>query len=235
MKDPAILFYTSDFLTGTMLLTDEQVGKYIRLLCLQHQKGHLSEKDMLNICKSKDEDIFCKFKQDQEGKYFNLRLETETLKRINYSESRRNNRLSKNNSLNNNKHMNIISKSYVKHMENENINENENIIISEDKKKKKGKKQIKLDYTILNENDLTDQLKEENEPVYKLAKLVLMQCHDVMQMDRPFCLVQLKQLVQKFGYMQTKLKIREMENRGIEYLKKYKSAYITATNWLSKN
>jgi hypothetical protein len=46
-KDPAILFYTSDFLTGTMTFTDEQVGKYIRLLCLQHQKDKLTEKDML--------------------------------------------------------------------------------------------------------------------------------------------------------------------------------------------
>ena len=47
MKDPAFLFYSSDFLSGTMLMTDEEVGKDIRLLCLQHQKGHLKEKDML--------------------------------------------------------------------------------------------------------------------------------------------------------------------------------------------
>ena len=60
-KDPAVLFYTSDFLTGTLTMSDEQVGKYIRLLCLQHQKGKLSKKDMLNICKSYDEDVFSKF------------------------------------------------------------------------------------------------------------------------------------------------------------------------------
>ena len=40
-KDPAFLFYSSDFLTGTMFFTDEQVGKYIRLLCAQHQKGQI--------------------------------------------------------------------------------------------------------------------------------------------------------------------------------------------------
>ena len=44
-KDPAVLFYTSDFLSGTFTMTNEQVGKYIRLLCLQHQKGRLTEKD----------------------------------------------------------------------------------------------------------------------------------------------------------------------------------------------
>ena len=60
-KDPAVLFYTSDFLTGTTLMSNEQVGKYIRLLCIQHQKGVLSEKDMLKICDSYDEDIFDKF------------------------------------------------------------------------------------------------------------------------------------------------------------------------------
>jgi hypothetical protein len=114
-KDPAFLFYTSDFLTGTLTMTDEQVGKYIRLLCLQHQKGDLTEKDMLFICKSHDEDIFSKFKNIY-GKYFNERLREESIKRIKYSESRRNNKLKKN-----------ISSTYVKHMENENENINENI------------------------------------------------------------------------------------------------------------
>ena len=56
-KDPAFLFYSSDFLTGTMFLSDEQVGKFIRLLCVQHQKGRLSEKHMLSICKAYDSDI----------------------------------------------------------------------------------------------------------------------------------------------------------------------------------
>lgn len=38
-KDPALLFYTSDFLTGTVLLSHEQVGIYIRLICILHQHG----------------------------------------------------------------------------------------------------------------------------------------------------------------------------------------------------
>ena len=59
-KDPAVLFYTSDFISGTLTMTDEQRGRYILLLCLQHQKGYLTEKDMLNICKTYDEDIWVK-------------------------------------------------------------------------------------------------------------------------------------------------------------------------------
>ena len=113
-KDPAFLFYSSDFLTGTALMTDEQIGKYIKLLCYQHQMGHLSERDMLKICKTYDEDIFSKFEKDEDGLFFNARLSQEVEKRKAYSESRRQNRTKKD--------MNNISNSYVKHMENENIN-----------------------------------------------------------------------------------------------------------------
>lgn len=116
-KDPAFLFYSSDFLTGTLLMSMEQKGKFITLLCIQHQKGHLSEKDMLHICGSYDEDVFTKFQKDEQGKFYNIRLEEEVGKRKAYSESRRNNRKKK-------EDMNNTSLSYVEHMENENENEN---------------------------------------------------------------------------------------------------------------
>jgi hypothetical protein len=115
-KDPAFLFYSSDFLTGTLLMSMEQKGKFITLLCIQHQKGHLSEKDMLHICGSYDEDVFTKFQKDEQGKFYNIRLEEEVDKRKAYSESRRNNRKKK-------EDVNNISSSYVEHMENENENE----------------------------------------------------------------------------------------------------------------
>ena len=116
-KDPAFLFYSSDFLTGTMFMSDSQLGKYIKILCTQHQKGHLSEKDMLKICKRYDKDIFEKFVKDENGKYYNIRLEKEIEKRSAYSKSRSDNRKNKINFEN-------ICFSYVKHMENENININ---------------------------------------------------------------------------------------------------------------
>lgn len=113
-KAPAILFYTSDFLTGTRLMSYEEIGKYITLLCLQHQHGHLSEEDMLNICGEYIPHIYTHFEKDSDGKYFNNRLETEGIKRQKFVESRRANR---------------SKKTYVKHMENENVNENINIYI----------------------------------------------------------------------------------------------------------
>ena len=121
-KDPAILFYTSDFLTGTILMDDAQVGKYIRLLCIQHQKGHLSKEDMLKICQTYDEDIFSKFRQDPEGRYYNEKLDGVIDKRKKYSLSRSKNRKgskSKKDVLN-------TSSTYDNHMENENENENIN-------------------------------------------------------------------------------------------------------------
>ena len=126
-KDPAFLFYSSDFLTGAMFLTDEQTGKFIRLLCVQHQKGRLREKDMLKICKTYDEDIFEMFKKDDENLFYNERLEAEVNKRKAYSESRRNNRKNKTTPLKN------TSLTYVKHMENE--NENENVIKNRNRNK----------------------------------------------------------------------------------------------------
>ena len=129
-KDPAFLFYSSDFLTGTMFLTDEQTGKFIRLLCVQHQKGRLREKDMLKICKTYDEDVFEMFTKDDENLFYNERLEVEVNRRKAYSESRRNNRKKKTTPT-----PKKTSLTYDKHMETEtetetvNKNKKENTII----------------------------------------------------------------------------------------------------------
>ena len=88
MKDPAVLFYTQDFLTGTFCMTDAQVGKYIRLLCLQQQNGGLTEREMLKVCGEKDDEIWAKFDFDGEH-YFNKRMALEANKRKSYCDSRR--------------------------------------------------------------------------------------------------------------------------------------------------
>ena len=74
-KDPAFLFYSDKFLSGTYTMTDAQVGKYIRLLCLQHQQGHMTEEDILSVCKKPDDKIQSKFVQDENGLYYNQKLE----------------------------------------------------------------------------------------------------------------------------------------------------------------
>lgn len=90
MKDPAFLFYSSDFIVGTLMMTDKEVGQYIRVLCLMHQKGRLSEKDINNSTKTKVlPSVLGKFKKDENNLYYNERLETESNKRSKFTESRR--------------------------------------------------------------------------------------------------------------------------------------------------
>ena len=127
-KDPAFLFYSSDFLTGTMFLSNEQVGKFIRLLCVQHQKGRLSEKHMLSICKAYDSEIFEMFLKDEQGLFYNERLEIEKNKRKSHSEKQRANVMKRWN-----KDTNVIpnkqnGNTVVIPLEDENENENENVI-----------------------------------------------------------------------------------------------------------
>jgi len=122
-KDPAVLFYTSDFLTGTAFFTDEQRGQYIRLLCEQHQNGHIPKEHMINICKTYDSPVLKKFKQDSEGLYYQERMEKEIEKRVSYSDSRRSNRMS----IKDKKHMSKHMKEHMLiHMENGNENDNIN-------------------------------------------------------------------------------------------------------------
>ena len=40
-KDPAVLWYTNDFLEGTADMSLEEIGAYTLLLCYQHQRGFL--------------------------------------------------------------------------------------------------------------------------------------------------------------------------------------------------
>lgn len=122
-KDPAVLFYTSDFLSGTFTMTDEQVGKYMRLLCIQHQKGMLTAQDMQSICKAYDEQVYSKFVKDGEF-FYNVRMKNESDRRKKFSESRRKNAESTKNQTNN-KPKN--KKAYAKHMETETETVNETI------------------------------------------------------------------------------------------------------------
>jgi uncharacterized protein YdaU (DUF1376 family) len=87
-KDPAFLFYSSDFLSGVTDLTMEERGQYITLLCLQHQKGELNEKTIRLTVGSVSVDVLAKFQKSGDC-YKNLRLETEILKRLEFTESRR--------------------------------------------------------------------------------------------------------------------------------------------------
>lgn len=89
-KDPAVLFYTADFLIGTSDMTDAEVGQYIRLLCYQHQKGHISNDFLSGICGGNaGVKVLAKFLRDENGLLYNERMLFEIKKRSNYSDSQR--------------------------------------------------------------------------------------------------------------------------------------------------
>lgn len=102
-KDPAFLLYSSDFLTGTIFMTNEETGVYIKLLCIQHQKGRINPQDFNRFC-SGFLRVIEKFVSDELG-YYNERLEDVILARSRGTNASRNNgkkggRPSKNNTKN---------------------------------------------------------------------------------------------------------------------------------------
>lgn len=131
-KDPAILFYTGDFLNGCTGLTMEERGQYITILCLQHQLGHLSEKTIRLSVGSISVDVLNKLCIDDEGKYFNDRMDLEMEKRTQFINSRlingsKGGRQKKPNG----KPLGLATNNL---RENENINENNNVSLHNDYK-----------------------------------------------------------------------------------------------------
>lgn len=157
-KDPAVLFYPEAYLVGTRFMTFEQKGKYMDLLCFQHQQGHLSEDDMLAICGEYDPRVFDKFEQDENGLYFNPRMDEEKERRAKYTAAMRANgvrggRPRQNQS--DNQQVNQLDNQSGNLLRNRNINRNKDIDIDnkeieseEEKKKKKEEKKSQTDIYI---------------------------------------------------------------------------------------
>ena len=134
-KDPAFLFYPNDWLGGTLGMTFEEKGAYIEILMMQFNRGHMKESMIIQVIGSNWDCIKSKFIQDELGLWYNVRLESEQIKRKAYSESRRNNKKGKN------QYSNITyDRSYdqhmIGHMENENEDVNKDIILNKKEIKK---------------------------------------------------------------------------------------------------
>ena len=89
-KDPAFQLFSADFLIGTMEMSMEERGQYITLLCLQHQKGHLNERQFGSVGEISSY-VLEKFEQDESGRWFNPRLNAEMLKREAFREKQNEN------------------------------------------------------------------------------------------------------------------------------------------------
>ena len=96
MKDPAFLFYPNDYIGGTMGMTFEEKGAYVELLMVQFNRGHMTKHMITQTVGQLWESINNKFIQDENGLYYNVRLELEQNKRKSFTETRRNNKLGTN-------------------------------------------------------------------------------------------------------------------------------------------
>lgn len=90
-KDPAVLFYTSDFLSGCALMNMRERGQYITLLCLQRERGHMTMQEIIRAVKKPSDEVMSKFQKDENGKYFNRRMELEIEKRDKHCQRQREN------------------------------------------------------------------------------------------------------------------------------------------------
>lgn len=88
-KDPAFLFYPGDFLVGTYTMSFEDKGRYITILAMMHQQGRLDEETIRFLVGSISVKLKSKFSIDENGLWYNKRLEEEIEKRNNFTESRR--------------------------------------------------------------------------------------------------------------------------------------------------
>lgn len=96
-KDPAFLFYPGDWLGGTITFSRFLKGCYMDLLMAQFNSGHLSLEEIKTVLGSDFGQAWPalrkKFATDQEGLFFNERLEVEKNRRSSYTESRSKSRL----------------------------------------------------------------------------------------------------------------------------------------------
>jgi uncharacterized protein YdaU (DUF1376 family) len=126
-KDPAFLFYPGDYVSGTMGMTFEEKGAYMDLLMLQFNRGHMNHHMIVHTVGHLWEQVKCKFIQDDEGLWYNVRLDIEKDKRKTFTESRRNNIKSKNKATLDTTYETHMNSHMKHHMENVNININKDL------------------------------------------------------------------------------------------------------------
>ena len=126
-KDPAFLFYPGDYVSGTMGMTFEEKGAYMDLLMLQFNRGHMNTHMIQHTVGHLWDQVKCKFIQDNEGLWYNVRLDVEKEKRKTFTESRRNNMKPKDKPSYEPPYETHMQHHMDSHMENVNENINEDI------------------------------------------------------------------------------------------------------------
>ncbi len=90
-KDPARLWYPSDWVSGVQGMSFEEKGAYMDLLMWQFNHGHMTSHIIGRLVGQHWVNIQDKFLEDENGKWYNKRIDIEKDKRKNFTDSRRNN------------------------------------------------------------------------------------------------------------------------------------------------
>lgn len=147
-KDPAFLFYPGDWLGGTLGMTFEEKGAYLELLMLQFNRGHMTSHMIGQTVGQLWVKIKDKFLIDDEGLFYNKRLEEEVEKRRNYVASRKNNIKGINQYSNKEGHTSSHTSSHMEgHTTGRMENEDEDEDISKNKGSEEGKKEDRIPYS----------------------------------------------------------------------------------------
>jgi hypothetical protein len=209
-KDPAFLFYPSDFFMGTSLMTFEDKGKYITLLCVMHQKGHLSENAIKSLVGEISEELKEKLSIDESGLFYNKRLDQEIENRRNFVESRRNNGLKGGRP----RKDKPLGKPKDNLMDKDRLTESEP---TEDE----------------NKDVIVNKVFKEKE-IHTLQKFVEENLSVVSQLENQLSFSECEKLLKVFPEQNIKSKLEAMENyKGLS--KKYNSVYRTVLTWLKKD
>lgn len=178
MKDPAFLFYSNDFYTGTRTMLPEERACYIDLLIYQHQNRYIPDdlRRVMMFCTGIDEDTLLnvlkeKFKKTENG-WVNMRLNSEHAKRT--LSARRKSILAVLGNFIKNKKLNSEQKKFIKnqfeiskYLEIE--NKDERIILINKDLNKLAKRYAKR--TLL-ENENINEIENENINIYTINQKI---------------------------------------------------------------
>lgn len=221
-KDPAFLWYPNDYMGGTMGMTFEERGAYVHLLMMQFNRGHMTSHMIGQEVGHLWDKLQDKFTQDENGLWYNVRLESEIEKRQGFVKSRYNNLSGTNQytkkEADNDAHMDGHMTSHMENVNNNSIHKksvreiNEEFYQNEILKNPDNKKYHHFVNYLLGKNDVQrplDKILKMSDPIGEKRfneLLIIAEENKTIMLD----------------------KINNIENSE----KKYKSFNLTLTNWL---
>jgi len=187
-KDPAFLWYPNDYIGGTMGMTFEEKGACVHLLMMQFNRGHMTSHMVGQEVGQLWDKIKDKFVLDENGLYYNVRLDVEIKKRQTFINSRYNNLEGTNQYTKKGKKGNGHTDGHMdghvtSHMENENICIDKSIVYSdfydsEILKSESDENYIRIIKIIFGENELGHKLNSvlrmKDQLSYDQAKKILL-------------------------------------------------------------